>query len=485
VSATGAIIEKEVRALLPVWTACALAIVASRWLFDLMRYLGLPAYFIGSAAVGAWSIGHEYAHGTLPSMLALPVPRWRWWVAKLAVLAPMLASLALLAAYSFPLERPYRDIATAIWGIPVLAALTLAPWLTMVARGPLAGAVFSVGTIGLLLVVSEWIGIKRYGITSEVDHFRIAFMWWSMGALGIAGAVLGWRTFARLDVYDGPGHDVQLSLGRPATSAVRTRRSPAVALVAKELRLQQLSFVVGALLAALYVAILISTGRAAEAAGAAAALMAFSAVVIPIVVGSLACAEERSYGTLEAQLMLPVPSATQWIVKATVAFAVSGLLAILLPVLLLTILPPTHSAASPKFITPQLAVFAAGFTAVSLYVSALSRSGLRAIVAAIGAVMATAYFVTRVGGYVGDRVFVAVHAMRPPHHDHHMFVGVGAVFFFAVPLVLFVLLAVTLALPAFRYVDRRVERLLIHAAIAAGGILAYVIAVNVWLALRF
>ena len=65
-------IDTEIRALLPAWVACALAILASRWQIEPLTYLGVPAYLIGTAGLGAWMMGHEYAHGTLPSMLTLP-----------------------------------------------------------------------------------------------------------------------------------------------------------------------------------------------------------------------------------------------------------------------------------------------------------------------------------------------------------------------------------------------------------------------------
>ncbi|HEX4566058.1 MAG TPA: ABC transporter permease, partial [Vicinamibacterales bacterium] len=97
-------IDKEVRALLPAWAACALAIVASRWQIEPFRYLGVPAYFVGTAGLGAWVMGHEYSHGTLASLLSIPVPRHRIWTAKLVVVAPLLAALAALGAFFVPVE---------------------------------------------------------------------------------------------------------------------------------------------------------------------------------------------------------------------------------------------------------------------------------------------------------------------------------------------------------------------------------------------
>ena len=220
-------INKEVRALLPAWAACALAIIASRWEVGPLPYLGVPAYFIGTAGLGAWIMGHEYSHGTVASLLTLPVPRRRVWAVKLAVAAPMLAALAVLAHQFVRLDQGDLKLSAALFVLPPLVELFVAPWLTIVTRSPLAGVVFTFAALGGSLAAGEWIGDWLYGFTNAVDAFRIAFMWWALGGLSAVGAILGWRTFATLEVHEGRGADVELPFapGRtPAAAAVAGRR---------------------------------------------------------------------------------------------------------------------------------------------------------------------------------------------------------------------------------------------------------------------
>ena len=81
-------IAKEIRALVPAWTAASAGLVACALLRDLSPF-GIPAYFIGAATLGAMSTGHEFGSRTLPLMLTLPVPRRRILLTKLVVLTSL------------------------------------------------------------------------------------------------------------------------------------------------------------------------------------------------------------------------------------------------------------------------------------------------------------------------------------------------------------------------------------------------------------
>ena len=79
----GGVIQKEFRALLPVWAAAGLAMLLAAATPDL-RGFGVPAYLVGVAVLGAMAIGHEYSHHTTGLMLSLPASRQRVLVTKLA-----------------------------------------------------------------------------------------------------------------------------------------------------------------------------------------------------------------------------------------------------------------------------------------------------------------------------------------------------------------------------------------------------------------
>ena len=68
-----ALIVKEGRALAPIWLGTVLLIVAATTAG--MLSIALLAFIFGAAALGVFSIGHEYAHRTLTSFLAQPLNR--------------------------------------------------------------------------------------------------------------------------------------------------------------------------------------------------------------------------------------------------------------------------------------------------------------------------------------------------------------------------------------------------------------------------
>ena len=197
-----AAIGKELRALFPAWTAFAIASIVSiafagNWIWAI--------FILSAVALGALSIGHEYLHGTLSLWLALPVSRWQLAAAKLAALVPLLASLAILttlgliAANGYPGTRFLRLELYSI-GLPLIYGLFVAPWLTMVARGPLGGVVFTLAVpvvVGLAVALFDPLERVR-------PSFEIA-----MTAFAVVGAVAGWWTFIRLEALD-THRDVEL-----------------------------------------------------------------------------------------------------------------------------------------------------------------------------------------------------------------------------------------------------------------------------------
>jgi hypothetical protein len=172
-------------------------------------------------------------------------------------------------------------------------------------------------------------------------------------------------------------------------------------LVAKELRIQQLA----PLLAALYV-IGWLVGFWLEPAGFQAAvggLTILYAVLMAIVIGSFASAEERQLGTLEWQVLLPVSTATQWFVKIGVVFGLALSLAIGLPAVLEGLgrlwldVGPSFTG-RPTLV--QLAHVVLLATAGSLYVSTLSSSGAPALIMSVGATFGS----LAVGGLLLNRL---------------------------------------------------------------------------------
>src|SRR5688572_11114234 len=120
-------IWKEFRALVPMWLAIVVAMVAAEYGWS-TRALSAPVYFIGAVALGAQAIGHEFSHRTLSMMLTHPISRTRILLVKLGVLAVLLAALAGTAAFALPFGRVDRPFIAGMLVLPCALGLFVAPW---------------------------------------------------------------------------------------------------------------------------------------------------------------------------------------------------------------------------------------------------------------------------------------------------------------------------------------------------------------------
>ena len=395
-------IEKEFRALLPLWSVCAAGLLASALDLPLpIRSAAAAIYIPSCAALGAYAFGHEYVHGTMPLLLAQPIARSRIYLVKLGVLALLVAALrALLFVVPFPEGR--SPFASLIVPLPMLAALFVAPWLTLITRMPLAGAMFSLSLSSMVLLMAEWLALGEYGMSADVNPFKIAFIRWTMLGLCAVGAVMGWRTFARLEVAGGGGRPLFARVTRrEAISTNRTlvRRSPIWLLVQKELRLQQLTFVAAAIFVGFYLFVVLRRAPNVDRSDAIQVITAIHLIASSLIVGSLASAEERHLGTLDWQLLLPMSAVRQWVVKIIFLVAFTLLLTFVLPAMLVWAAPPgpapLYRWALPA--PPASIVFALACLTASLYVSSLVSSGLRALITSLPALFAVITFTRLIG----------------------------------------------------------------------------------------
>jgi hypothetical protein len=169
--------------------------------------------------------------------------------------------------------------------------------------------------------------------------------------------------------------------------------------VKKELRIQQLTMVVGAIYGIGWFA----TGVAGRYFPdsiymSPGALTLLYGPLLALLAGSLASAEERQLGTLEWQLLLPMAVWKQWFAKVGVALALALLLGLGLPVLVASI--------SPSFLGVRLdgslAALVVLLATVALYVSSFSPSGVRALLVSLPVVFGLTLFATLVvGPFVG------------------------------------------------------------------------------------
>ena len=398
-------IAKELRALAPTWLAIAAVMVAAPYGPMGMRGLGAPAFFLGAIALGAQGVGHEFSHRTWAMLLTQPVPRQRMLLVKLGVLAALLIGLAALAAFTLALGRNEAPSKASLIVLAAALAFFVAPWLTMAARSPLAGTVFPTAIAGIMFATGNWLGVRLYGYTREVDAFRGAFMWWTMSGLCATGALMTWWTFLRLQITDGSSADLTMRRRAvPAGSAAAAfrKRSPVWMLLTKELHLQQLALVVAGVYAVGYVLIVLTLASPSSDLGDSLGVMAvFYGGVLALLVGALASAEERQIGTHEWQQLMPMPAWQQWAIKVGTALALALVLGIGLPLLLLSVLPPDQTA-WPRLGWPMrravTVILFAMVTTGALYVSSVTRSGLWALTLSFPAMIGAAMFFAWISG---------------------------------------------------------------------------------------
>jgi hypothetical protein len=327
-------LNKKGRALLMPWLACAgLTFVGGMYQFS--------AVAIGLACFGlcALSIGHEYSHRTIVMLLTQPASRRHLLFVKLVVLAGLLAALFAVWAMGVHVEHNVwvvnveslilRDgVAGAVVGIVV--GLSLVPWFTMLARGPLAGVALS----GLVCLAAR----EFFPRPPESEAGRVAIVCGALAICGV-GAVMGWRTFIRLEVTDVRRLTWPQWLTWPTRSSNRsaslTRRPAVVALFRKELRLHRIVLLPAALMVFAWVVVILANRFSrAYLIRDPESLMVLGALVVSALSGAAAGAEERHFGTIEWQSLLPATARKTWWVKVATVTVVTAVFALLLPALL-------------------------------------------------------------------------------------------------------------------------------------------------------
>lgn len=394
---------KETRALLPWWAGMVLSVAAAGVIGRLQAshesenvffFALVFVHVAGCAGLGALSMGQEFSHRTLAGLLALPIGRTKLLVIKMAVLAVSLLTLVEATHLSLGwnqillINRNEVALRVIVYG-PPLAGLFLAPGLTMLGRGLLAGAVFSVAIPLAILMTANWL------------HLGIDVAWRVFFAIAGASGVLTWWWFVRLPVQDGPPRPAGVTalLVRPMaptsdeSAVLTTERSWLGHLVRKELRLQQLTFVVAALFVVGWAVTILARRFDPDLIWAGPshyALTGLHGVVIAILAGALPAAEERHHSTADWHLLLPVAAWKQWTLKAAITAAIAVGLAIGLPLVLSFVSPSPDDL---SFEREQLvAVIVLALT--GLYVSSVSTTGLRALLAVFPVVGTAALVLT-------------------------------------------------------------------------------------------
>ena len=428
----GALLVKEGRALAPIWLGTAVAIVAGTHAGMLEG--ALLAFVLGAAALGVFSIGHEYGNRTLTLLLAQPLSRSRLLLSKVVVLAPLLVLLSLVAAFVLfraeGIERmfggltrtpglgtlapgPVHESLIFRWQVTIivltpLLGLCVAPWLTMVFRNVTAGLVFTLAIPSALWIAGQIARAASAGfdfVDLEVGSpfgYSPALVLMIVGSLIVCliAAVHGRLLLVGLEALDTPRDLLPSAVTRQprATAAAVTsrhpgarRRSSLLLFVQKEVRLHGLAIALAGLYAIGWTALWLARADTYLAGDSFELLASMFGLFIALLVGAISMAEERAMGTADTQFLQPWPFWKLCLVKLATVSLIALVVGLAVPAGLEAVLPligrsgwtlgPTWDYF--RFYLPSLLSGAAATllltTLFSCYVSSLCVGGLRAL----------------------------------------------------------------------------------------------------------
>jgi len=348
-----AFVKKEVRLLLPNFGfACVLAMAGLFFTNDHDNLVnGIPyfAAFVFCPAVVVMlalsPFGVEVGSGTLANLLAQPVPRQKIWDTKIKLLAVALLVLGFLwVAASFVGEaRSHVEpgdggeldmLATVIvFGLVVFSG---GLWTVLLLRQVAAAFWFTLLVPGALLVP-----VAAFFAAGDGNFFA-GMIVSVLGLYSLAGFFFArWLFFRAQDVQWTGGTIVMPEMrGLAWMKSAGERRAwrPQAALWRKEFQLHQSQYVMACALLVLHLGVLVyrKFGHYDKNSDTQLILYAFWTLwlVMPLMVGCAAMAEERKLGTLAGQLCLPAKRRTQFSLKLITVLGLSIFFGAVMPLLL-------------------------------------------------------------------------------------------------------------------------------------------------------
>lgn len=446
-SSTRLRLAKEVRALLPFWAASAAWVIVP-FLLPVNDPLGwsLAGYLFGCVVLGAIGVSHEFAHGTIGALLAQPVPRSQLWREKLWVTAAALLSISLLLMALIQATTGWGEflgrgtdadstraaLFAAIWLLIPVMCLCTGPTFTLISRNALGGSAMTFMCPYLLMLlgvlIAALLGLEELRFGEQVLQL------YALVVGTLYSGVLFWvggRCFNRLEDAAPIRRELALpaqfspALARLAALLLPGGRGVTATLLRKELRLQQPAFLVAAFFVVFWLACsVVRHFHPPMQSGLLMVSVILLCLGVPVTVGIVSTAEERSWGLHDWHLTLPVSAGRQWFVKVSVALTVNFALGLLLPGLLAN--ASSWLANDPHLIDPMSGnvppILIANFVllAAALYASAASANGLRALIGSIVLFAAAGLFLP-MSVYVGQWLTSLVHQVgpNPPNAAYH------------------------------------------------------------------
>jgi ABC-type transport system involved in multi-copper enzyme maturation permease subunit len=406
-----ALVKKEIRLLLPAWIAAILpaVILDLGWLADLVSgdsssYAGLFSFYfpvifsIGILLLGISSFGHELNSGTFTILLSQPIDRQRVWRVKitallLAFVSVCLAAIVIVSSQFYIFQWAVRDPAElASHETGALKFLALSSfvmfsgglWTTLLLRHT-TGAFWFTLIIPLAIVLGIETLLNFFPVSDQaVDTVTMIILF----AYAAAGFLFARRLFFNVQDLPGSGQEITFLWRKEKSEAgaaalSREPRAWTSALVGKEIQLHQINFLIAVVVLALHLLSLLvrkihphfdnqNIRFVLETVWALWLLM-------PLLIGCAAVAEECKLGMIESQLCQPVSRRAQFAIKFFVALFLSMVLGAVIP----SVIEYTSNFGETDWFHFWIFYAAAALFFVSLYASTLTRSTLLAMGVAI------------------------------------------------------------------------------------------------------
>jgi hypothetical protein len=373
-----ALVKKEIRLLLPSFLI-GIVLTLANWFLKAQPFfeyntntLLVLTSSIACPAVAVFmalnSLGAEISAGTFSMLLAQPVSRHRIWWTKTSLLAAALfiggclwcASLYLhVETFKHSMDLgDWRDVFAGVW-LFLLVIYSGALWTVLLLRQVAAAFWFTLLAPGVVLALIVGLWPEKYSTFLEPALIAGLLIY------SVAGFWFARRLFLRAQDVQWTGGTIALPEMRGAANLLAGRAGkrfwrPKAALFGKELQLHQSQFIVAGVLLVLHLGVLVTRKFAHIQRNSALELLVDTFwglwLVLPVLVGAVAVAEERKLGTLAGQLCLPVKRRTQFAVKLRVVLLLSALFGGVMPLLLegLRILPDIHFLPSVRGDGPMM-----------------------------------------------------------------------------------------------------------------------------------
>ncbi|HUA66353.1 MAG TPA: hypothetical protein VME24_10925, partial [Alphaproteobacteria bacterium] len=429
------LIRKEVRVLLPTWAVAMLLAIAPAWLMGLFfpaqtAVIEFPAPFFvlpGLLLLAVSSFGQEFSAKTFSLLLTQPVVRNRAWRLKILTLA--LAFVVVLAAETISwglfiqlhpkYSSHFLDAFPGLW-LWTIALFTGGLWTTLLLRQEV-GAFW----ITLLVPASILTGIGILGDylnLSQAIEDRVGDL--AVLIYSAAGFLFARRMFLHAQDTQWTGGNFffwrRTTKEKAGSSGFRPARNRLLTLMSKEVQLHDANLFIAAII---FAANLGAVGLLPHVSnvnlkGALEFVWALW-LLMPLLIGCAAVADERRLGVAEFQLCQPVSRQAAFSIKFFVALILSVVLGAVIP----SVIEWTRNFGIMTWWDFWIFVAAPVIFFVSFYASTVSRSTVHAIGMAIAVSAA---------GCVAFFAFATalLHVIRSPIEGYDPSIGFGRLYMF-------------------------------------------------------